>query len=343
MEHMSKHQPIALGLDLGGTACKIGLFDVESETLLEHTSSPIKDSKRPGGDLLRQFCDASEGLLRGQGFGPENVVSICVASAGILGPEGAREPGEFDEIVLSPNIPGLNGFNIRKALSERFPKALVFIENDAKAHGWAEWFFGAGKEPGVHSLVGFTLGTGLGGYIVVDGHMIRPAELGHVRIDSREDAPFCGCGNRGCAEAFVSKGGIRRMGSEMAAELPNSKLAEIGRSPEGFDPLPIAKAADAGDQASIQLYESVGRSLGWLIWNLKRVCVPDVIIFSGNIARSLNLMMPGILEVVKQDRLFPKQPSIRTTALGPGKAGIIGAGSLAMHGHRQSASQSSPK
>ncbi|MBI2193140.1 MAG: ROK family protein [Planctomycetes bacterium] len=331
---MSQSPLIAVGFDLGGTACKLGLFDVETGNLLEHTASPVKDGKRPGVDLFNQLCDAAEGLLRGRGLRPEQVVSICVASAGILGPEAAREPAEFDRIVFSPNIPGMNGFNIREGLQQRFPTAITFLENDAKAHGWAEWFHGAGRQPGVHVLVGFTLGTGLGGFLVIDGKMSRPGELGHIRIDTSKNAPFCGCGVRGCAEAFVSKVAIRRIGGEVLIKFPNSKLREIGKSPEGYDPLPIAKAAESGDEGCRHVYDLVGRSLGKLIWNLKRVCRPDVVICSGNIARSLPLMLPGIQAVLEEDRLLPRQPVVQATSLGPGQAGIIGAGALAVHGYR---------
>lgn len=330
---MSDELSVALGFDLGGTACKLGIFDVASGTMLDHTTSPIKDAKRPGADMLDQFCNAAEGLLRGQGMGPEQVVSACVASAGILGPDGAREPHEFELVLNSPNIPGINGCNIKEALGDRFPQATTFIENDAKAHGWAEWFYGAGQDAKIYSMVGFTLGTGLGGYMVVGGKMIRPAELGHVRIDSSDSAPFCGCGSRGCAEAFISRVAIRRLGGEFLESYPDSKLKEIGESPEGFDPLPIARAADEGDEGCRKLYEYVGRHLGVLIWKLKRLCNPDVVICSGLIANDLHLMLPSIMTVLDEDPLMPKQPVIRKTALGPGKAGIIGAGALAIHGY----------
>ncbi len=329
---MSDEQAIALGLDLGGTACKLGIFDIASGDLLEQISSPIKDGKRLGQDLFEQFCDGAEGMLKSQGLDTAQVTSTCVASAGILGPDGAREPNEFDGVVNSPNIPGLHDFNMREALNARFPHARVFVENDAKAAGWAEWFYGAGKDDDVHSLVGFTLGTGLGGYIIVNGKMVRPGELGHTRLDSSEEAPFCPCGVRGCAEAFVSKVAIRRIGSEVLADFPKSKLKQIGKSPEGFDPLPIAKAADEGDEGCICLYHRVGRSLGKLIWNVKRICQPDVVACAGNIANALHLMLPGIREVLAEDTLLPKQPVVKKSDLGPGQAGVIGAGALAIYG-----------
>ena len=334
---MSDDQHVALGLDLGGTTCKLGIFDVKTQKLVDHTTSPIKDGSRPGEDLFEQFCNAAEGMLRGQGMTPAQVVSSCIASAGILGPDGAKEPGQFEEVVNSPNIRGINGFNIKGAVKARFPNSLTFIENDAKAHGWAEWFFGAGTEEGVHSLVGFTLGTGLGGYMIVDGQMVRPGELGHIRVETADDAPRSPAGEKGAAEAFVSKAGIRRLGREFLQQYPESRLKDIGERPEGFDPLPIAKAAEEGDEACRLLYEQVGIYLGRLIRALKRVCSPDVIVCSGNIANDLHLMMPGVQEALNDDSLFPKNPIIKKTALGPDKAGIIGAGALAIHGFKQEA------
>jgi predicted NBD/HSP70 family sugar kinase len=115
-------------------------------------------------------------------------------------------------------------------------------------------------------------------------------------------------------------------------ENPDSRLWEIGE--DNLDPLPIAKLAKDGDSAAMLVYSKIGYYLGKLIWNLKRVCAPDAVSFSGNIARSLDLMLPSMKMVLNQDPLIEGQPVVQTTSLGEGEAGIYGAGGLAIQAYK---------
>jgi len=318
---------IAIGYDLGGTSCGIGLFDIDSGELLASTAHKI-DSSLPGEEIFEGICSSTEELLEKQGFTKDQIGAVCFATAGTLGPKGAKDPAEIEQILISPNIPGMNRFPLKREYLRRFPGVLFLMENDANAAGWAEWFYGVGRDEKVRTLVGFTLGTGLGGYIIIDGNMVRPAELGHIIIDSSPSAPTCGCGSRGCAEAFVSIEGIKRIAKQVMLEHPESKL--WGIPPDKLDPKPIAELAREGDKAALLVYAKVGYYLGKLIWNLKRVCEPDAVVFSGNISRSLDLMLPAMKAVLEEDGLIESQPMIKATELGPDKAGIMGAAGLAI-------------
>ena len=324
---------ISIGYDLGGTSCGIGLFDIESGELKASDVHKV-DSTLPGREIFNGICEATERLLEENDLGKEDVGSVCFATAGTLGPKGAKDPSEIEHILISPNIPGMNRFPLKGEYLKRFPGVLFLMENDANAAGWAEWFYGIGRDEKVRTLVGFTLGTGLGGYIIVDGNMIRPAELGHVVVNTDPSAFQCGCGARGCAEAYVSIGGMKRIARQIMMENPDSKLWEI--PPEDLDPLPIANLAREGDHGALLVYAKVGYYLGKLIWNLKRVCEPDAVVFSGNISRSLDLMLPAMKAVLSEDTLIESQPMIRATELGPDKAGIMGAGGLAIMYYKQS-------
>jgi glucokinase len=318
---------ISIGYDLGGTSCGIGLFDIESG-LLRASSVYKVDSELPGKEIFDGICAATEKLLEENGVDKSDIGSVCFATAGTLGPKGAKDPAQIEHILISPNIPGMNGFPLKDEYLKRFPGVLFLVENDANAAGWAEWFYGTGRDERVRTLIGFTLGTGLGGYVIVDGNMIRPAELGHVVVETDPSAFTCGCGSRGCAEAYVSIGGMKRIARGVMMEAPESKLWEI--PPDKLDPLPIANLAREGDRGALLVYAKVGYYLGKLIWNLKRVCEPDAVVFSGNISRSLDLMLPAMQAVLNEDPLIESQPIIKATELGPDKAGIMGAAGLAI-------------
>lgn len=327
------NKKIAVGYDLGGQSCGIGLFDVETGGLIDNGTSKLTDLTT-ADDVFENICKDTESLLKSNELSVDTLLSMCMATAGTLGPKGAIEPTEIDHILISPNIPHLNGFSFRSAFTKRFPGVLFLMENDANAAGWAEWFYGVGQRDDVRTLVGFTLGSGLGGSIIIDDVMIRPAELGHIRIDSDPSAPTCGCGTRGCAEAFVSIAGFKRIAKQLMIESPDSRIWELDE--DELDPLPIAQLANEGDSAALLVYSKVGYYLGKLIWNIKRVCAPDAVSFSGNIARSLNLMLPSMKMVLNEDELIEGQPILQTTSLGEGEAGIYGAGGLAIQAYKKS-------
>lgn len=322
-----------IGYDLGGQSCGIGLFDVKTGELIDDGISELADLTT-ADEVFENICKDTEYLLKNNEFSMDSLASICMATAGTLGPKDAIEPIEIDHILISPNIPHLNGFSFRQAFTERYPDVLFLMENDANAAGWAEWFYGVGQKDNVRTLVGFTLGSGLGGSMIVNGAMIRPAELGHIRIDSDPSAPTCGCGVRGCAEAYVSIVGFKRIAKQLMLDTPDSRLWDIGE--DNLDPLPIARLAREGDSTALLVYSKVGYYLGKLIWNLKRICSPDAVSFSGNIARSLDLMLPSMKMVLNEDPLIEGQPILQVTSLGESEAGIYGAGGLAIQAYKQS-------
>ncbi len=328
---MASNPKIAIGYDLGGQGCKTGVFEANSGELLSTATSKIIPSLS-AQQVFDGICRTTEALVRSTGHSVSQIASACLATAGTLGPESAQEPSEIDHILISPNIPQLNGFSFRHAFNKQWPGVRFLMENDANAAGWADWFYGIGQEKEVNTLLGFTLGTGLGGYIIINGRMIRPAELGHVIVDYGEDALQCGCGCYGCTEAYVSKGGICRLAQRIMAKDPDTKLHTI--PVDALDPLPIAELARAGDQGAQETYAQAGKYLGRLIWNIRRVCLPDAVVVSGNISRSFDLMLPSIEEYVRQDPLLEHFPVIRATGLGADKAGILGAGGLAIQAVR---------
>ena len=324
---MASDPKVAIGCDLGGQGCKIGLFDVTSSELIDTATSKIT-ADLSAQQVFEGIVRTAEELALSNGYQASQIAAACMATAGTLGPEGAREPADIDHILISPNIPQLNGFSFRKAFASKWPGVVFMMENDANAAGWADWFYGIGQEEGVDTLLGFTLGTGLGGYIIINGRMVRPAELGHLVVTCAPDAFVCGCGTPGCAEAYVSKGGIIKMAQLLMAQDPDTKLHEIPA--DELDPLMISQCARQGDERAQEVYALAGMYLGRVIWDVRRVCLPDAVVVSGNISRSFDLMLPKLEKLVREDPLLEHFPIIRATELGPDKAGILGAGGLAI-------------
>jgi len=118
-------------------------------------------------------------------------------------------------------------------------------------------------------------------------------------------------------------------------ETPKSRLWKLFKE-DNLDPLPIAQLAREGDSAALLVHSKIGYYLGRLIWNIKRVCAPDAVSFSGNIARSLDLMLPSMKMVLSEDPLIEGQLILQATSLGEGEAGIYGAGGLAIQAYEQS-------
>jgi glucokinase len=221
------------------------------------------------------------------------VATRAIAEAGPALTVGIGVPGLYDPVAGTTrflvNVPGpWDGYPVAGPVSAAtgLPVALI---NDARAFGVAELRLGAAR--GAHSMVGLTLGTGVGGVIAIDGrvhqgHDGTGGELGHQTIDP--DGPWCGCGNRGCLEAYAR--------ADQIAAACGSATAE--------DAVSRAKAGDAQALAGLA---QVGRYLGIGIANLITIITPDMVVIGGGVATSLDLLLPSIRSEL--------EARVRTTAL----------------------------
>jgi glucokinase len=207
-------------------------------------------------------------------------------------------------------------------VSERFSKPCV-LENDANAAAWGEKWAGAGREAG--SLVMLTLGTGVGGGIVIDNKLWRgannvAAEIGHMVIQT--DGPQCNCGNRGCVEVYASATGmVRRF-----KELLKTGIPSLLKVSDEITAKMINDAALQGDKASLDVINETGRYLGIALVNIMHVLNPEMIVLAGGMIGSGELLMNPIRQVTTQ-RAFEasyKDTKIVFSQLG-NDAGIIGA------------------
>jgi glucokinase len=278
--------------------------------------------------------------------GPEELLAgIVEAVRQVIGERGAAAaigigvPSQIEyatgRVMSSVNIP-LQGIPLKDELSKRL-SAPVFVDNDANVAALAEAYYAEGTAEGerVDHVVVYTLGTGVGGGIVIDGRIFRGAhglgaELGHIVI--RADGPDCpgNCPNRGCLEALCSGTALGRDAGEYAEDYPDSglgrRLAEAGKV-SGVD---VVELARAGDRGSLELLDRFAVNLGVGISNAVNAFEPELIVIGGGLSKAADLFLDRAIDEAAS-RALPalyERVKISVARAGPA-AGVIGAGLLA--------------
>ena len=241
---------------------------------------------------------------------------------------------ETGVVINAPNIPSLPGYALTPAL-ERALGRPVLLENDANAAALGEMWQGAAR--GFRTIICVTLGTGVGGGIILDGKLWRGAdgaagELGHTSVE-----PFggvqCKCGNTGCLEVYASATAIVRMTRESLAQHPSSLLNSIAA--DDLTSEKIFGAANVGDELAIEVFRRVGVYLGIATANFVNIFNPEIIVIGGGVSAAWDLFSPHVrAEVMK--RAFPvpaRRCRIERAECGD-NAGLIGAARLAFDRER---------
>ena len=299
----------AIGVDVGGTRIKAGRVDAAG-VVCDRKVVDVGD-ERSEDEIVSRIAELVQALDPDGGALP-----VGVAAAGVVD----HDAGCVRE---SPNFPTWHDF----ALAERASAATqrpVWLENDANAVVYGEAIAGAGR--GARSVVGYTLGTGVGGGLVLNGRVWRgqrgmAGELGHVTV-VREGRP-CGCGNRGCLEQYVGQVGIRQSMRERGGEL--ARLSGDVDAPER-----LAELAHAGDAAALAVFAELGGHLGLAAAALVHTLDITVILLCGGIAAAAELFVPA-MEAELRARTFRSMSAgvvIRVGTLGA-DAGIVGAAAVA--------------
>jgi len=288
--------PVVIGLDVGGTKILSGLVDHEGEVVAE------REVPSPEG--------SEEGVLAALDAAVEALLDDRVAAIG-YGIPANLERGT-GRILHAMNLP-LDDVDLVSRARERFGLP-VGIENDASAATLAEWRRGAGR--GAQNLLMLTLGTGVGGGIVVDGRLFRGwAELGHLVI--QEGGEVCTCGGRGHVEVLASGSAADRVAQEL-----------FGREADAHV---LVERAREGDGAAREALARIGRSLGAAIASLVNIFDPELVVVGGGFgAAAGELVLEPALVAARADAVSPANRTLRVVPakLGP-EAGLVGAGLVA--------------
>ena len=268
-----------LGIDLGGTKILAGVVNPYGE-IVGVAKKKTKPEGGPDAVIKRILDTASEALDEAK------VTLKSISGVGI----GAPGPVDYQTGVVysAPNLPGWDEIPLGSRL-EAALKVPVQVENDANLGAWGEWSLGAGR--GVQHMLGIFVGTGVGGGIIFDGKLYRGAryaagEFGHMII--QPNGPQCGCGRRGCVEAFASRTAMERAISQAVEQGRSSILPELMAADKSrLSSSTIKAALDAGDELMTEIMSQVQFYLGLLSANLVNALDPEMIVFGGGVVEAL--------------------------------------------------------
>ncbi len=315
-----------IGVDLGGTQIRIGLFTEEGE-LLDRKATLTKAEEGP-----TKVVERIKSLIHEISLpvivknGKESIGGIGIGCPGPL--------DVFEGIIMSPpNLPGWNRIPLKKLLEEEFQLS-VYLNNDANAAVLGEYFFGSGK--GKSNLVYLTLSTGVGTGIIDNGQLLlgqngSSAEVGHMSLNP--EGPLCGCGNRGCFEAFVSGTGIVRRAKALLEQ--DLESASALHECEELTTKLIFDAAKKKDRLALEIVEETRMYLGVALVNVIHLYNPSMIILGGGVSKVGAFLLEPAIQFAKERamKLMADSLEFQLTQLGD-DVGLIGAASLVKYHHQ---------
>jgi glucokinase len=315
-----KTSPFFVGLDVGGTTMKGGVVDDNGHPL--SAVSLATEAHRGQEFGLERMCETIRQAVAAAGLTPSQIAAIGVATPGTMDiPAGV--------ILDPPNLKPWQNVPVRDHVQRAFGVPTAF-QNDANAAAFGEFWAGAGRA--TRSMVLFTLGTGVGGGIVVGGRLIEGehshgAELGHMKIEMTRPRQ-CGCGRMGCLEAYASATAVVKRTREALAEDGNSSLHGVlqNRGEGELTARVVFEEAAAGDALAARVVEETAYYLAVGAMNLMHVLDPDMIVYGGGMIAAGEPFLERIRHHVRQ-MAFPvpaERTQIRYAQLG-GDAGFIGA------------------
>ena len=269
----SSMNQVCFGIDIGGTAVKVGLFDIEGQLLNKWDFSTKKTGS--GQDILKDAAAFITGKMKELGYGRESVLGVGV---GIPGP--VKENGDVLELA---NL-GMGYFNIEELMKE-MTGLTVKAGNDANVAALGEYWMGGGK--GYRNMVLITLGTGVGGGIIINGKVLAGSngaagEIGHMFVNE-EETSRCGCGKQGCLEQYASATGIVRLAKQFLKD--NTEPSDL-RGYEALSAKDIFDCAKVGDKLALATVEKACYYLGVAAAHVAHVIDPEVFVIGGGVSKA---------------------------------------------------------
>lgn len=316
-----------IGVDLGGTNIAVGLVNDDYEIVVKK-SSPTK-AERPADAIAADIAMLCQKVCEEKGVDVKTIANIGVATPGIADCDTGM-------VVYSCNLP-FRKFPLAAKVAEALgiEAGKVTLANDANAAAWGEAVAGAAK--GSSNSVMITLGTGVGGGIILDnkiytGFNYAGAELGHIVIEI--GGAQCGCGRKGCWEAYSSATGLIRMTKEKLAECEAEGRETVMSKAERISGRTACEAMRAGDAAGKEVYDKYIKYLAAGLTNIINIFQPEIISLGGGVSGEGQSLIDALLPIIRSEQYGndmldkDKLTELRIAKLG-NDAGIIGAAALA--------------
>lgn len=300
------------GVDVGGTTVKIGLFSGDGK--LEEKYEIATDKSDQGAHIIEHIAAKLDEIIAEKSYGILDCMGV-----------GIGLPGPVDRgMILGCVNLGWGIFSIVEEFSKAFHNVPVYAGNDANTAALGEYVAGAGK--GIKNMMMVTLGTGVGGGIIIDGRILEGAnggagEIGHIPVNPQEQ-DTCGCGKKGCLEQYASATGIVRIAEKLRKENGNTAL------PVGCTAKQVFDYAKEGDELAMQAVEELGRYLGLALASCACVLNPEGIVIGGGVSRAGKILL-DVTEKNFQTYVFKPCRNVKFCLAELGNdAGIYGAAAM---------------
>jgi glucokinase len=311
-----------LAADIGGTKILTAILSSRGRMLAKDVCSTLADEGV--SSVIERLCASIDNLLNGNNFKPSSLAGIGIACAGAI--DAAR-----GVITTSPNLPEWSDVPLAGLIAERYGVD-TYLVNDASAAALGEHRFGAGQ--GLRNLVMLTLGTGIGGGIIIDGELYlgasgSAAEMGHMIIDV--NGPECPCGSKGCLEVFASGTAVARDAAMRIGQGEKSSLVDMvqGRLEE-ITAGKVGAAARNGDALAIDVFSRAAYYLGIGLVNIVNIFNLEMIIIGGGMAEQAEFLLEPARQVVAAGAFPISAQAVRIVPAKLGnEAGVYGAAAYA--------------
>ena len=302
------------GVDLGGTTVKMGLFNESGEVLDTWELKTVKVNN--GAQILPDIAASIKVKVSEKNINKDDVIGVGIGAPGPIDSEG--------NIFGAPNL-GWGTFNVSETLSN-LTGFKVKTGNDANVAALGEMWMGGGK--GYKSIVMVTLGTGVGGGVIIDGKIVAGAkgaggEIGHIFMDENE-TETCGCGKKGCLEQYGSATGVVRLANRRLAKDDKASVLR-GKS---VDCKAVWDAVKEGDEVAIEIANEFGKILGRGLGIIACVVNPEAFVIGGGVSKAGNIIIDYIIDNFKETTFRGcKETDFKLATLG-NDAGIYGAAKM---------------
>ncbi|MUT64948.1 ROK family glucokinase [Paenibacillus sp. NEAU-GSW1] len=310
-------EKIYVGVDIGGTAIKVGICNEEGELL--HTYEGPTDTAKGTDAILQNIANYAKHIVEESPYKWEQVGGVGVGIAGFL-----DIPNGIVKFSANLNIENVN----LKAYLEEALNVKVLVNNDANVAALGEAWAGAGK--GIDNCVCYTLGTGVGGGIIIGGKIVEgfagmAGELGHISIVPDLEAIQCGCGKMGCLETVSSATGIIRMAKDAVERGDRTTLSLV----ENIMAKDVVDAAKAGDEVAARIVSRAAYYLGKSMAVMAVVLNPECFIIGGGVSKAGEFLFEQIREVFEKYTQNQAKEGVKIVAATLGNnAGVVGAAGL---------------